>query len=97
MSPAAVGLLLVLSLLAIWYFEWLVPLGASTLIRIRGDSLQVLRGSVRAPVRSDLSDILRRAGVTRGFICINHQRRIVFSRSIPDSIRQHLRNVLASP
>ena len=96
MSPPFAGLLIVLSLLAIWYFELLVPLGTSTLIRIRGDSLLVARGSVRSHTQAALTDILRPAGVTHGFICFNERQRIVFSRNIPPAIRQHLRNVLAS-
>ena len=97
MSPPVVGLLILLCLLVIWYCELVVPLGASTHIVIRGDSLQVRRGIVRSHVQSALTDILRQAGVTRGFICVNDQRRIVFSRNIPPAIRQHLRNVLANP
>ncbi|MCX6873853.1 MAG: DUF3634 family protein [Verrucomicrobia bacterium] len=96
MSPPLVGLLILLCLLAIWYFEWVPPLGAVTFIRIRSGSLHLVRGTVRAPVLSDLTDILRPAGVTTGFICINGERRIVFSRSIPAAIHQPLRNVLAS-
>ena len=101
MSLALAGtlllLLLLLSLLAIWHFELLVPLAAGTLIRIRGGSLRVVRGSLRAQVLADLTDMVRQAGVTRGFICINARRRIIFSRNLPASIHQHLRNVLANP
>jgi hypothetical protein len=99
MSRALAGtlLLLLLSLLAIWHFELLVPLAAGTLIRIRGGSLRVVRGSLRAQVLADLTDMVRQAGVTRGFICINARRRIIFSRNLPASIHQHLRNVLANP
>ena len=97
MTPSFVGFLILTGLLAVWYFELLVPLGASVHIRVRGDSLRVVRGSVRAPVLADLTDMLRRAGVSRGFICINDRRRIVFSRNIPASIHQYLRNVLANP
>jgi len=96
MPPPLVGLLMLIGLLAIWYFELVVPLGATTHIRICGDSLRVLRGSVRSHVQTALTDILRSAGVTRGFICVTDKRRIVFSRNIPAEIRQQIRNLLAS-
>ena len=96
MTPSTAGLILVLGLLAVWYFELLVPLGAGTHIRIRGGALHVVRGIVRSHVQSALTDILRQAGVSNGFICINGQRRILFSRNIPLNIRQQLRNVLAN-
>lgn len=96
MSPEFVGLLLLCCLLAVWYLEVLPPMGASLVIRIRRGSVSAVRGSVRSHVIADLTDILRQERITRGFIALNDNQRIVFSRNIPAHLQQSLRNVLVN-
>lgn len=96
MRPEVVGLLVLLCLLALWYLEVFPPLGASLVIRIRGGRLVAATGSVRTQTLADLSEILRPAGITRGFLAIDDNRRILFSRNIPAHLHQQLRNVLAN-
>jgi hypothetical protein len=63
-------------------------------IRIRHQGLHISRGRLRADAREAVSDILRSAGVSRGFIAITAQNRVSFSSRIPSTIHQRLRNVL---
>ena len=96
MSAELVGFLLLIALLAVWYLEVMPPVGASLVIRIRGASLRVVRGGVRSHVVTDLTDILRPARLTRGFIALNDNQRVIFSRNIPAELHQQLRNVLVN-
>jgi len=96
MFPELVGLLVLLGLLAVWYLEFLPPLGASLVIRIRRDSVRVVRGSVRSTVLADLTEILRRERISRGYLALNDSQRIVFSLNIPAHLHQQLRNVLTN-
>lgn len=70
------------------------PLNSTTLLRISGGKLIIRRGRLQADARNHVSDMLRDAGVCRGFVAITSRNRIVFSRSIPSSLHQRLRNVL---
>jgi hypothetical protein len=72
----------------------LPPLNATTLISIRRGQVRLRKGQLRVHAKEDVSDILREAGVSRGFIAITAQNRVVFSRRIPSTIHQRLRNVL---
>jgi len=96
MSPELVACLLLLALLAGWYLEVMPPVRASLVIRIRGESLRVVRGGVRSHVVADLTAILLPAGITRGFIALNDNQRVIFSRHIPAELHQQLRNVLVN-
>ena len=70
------------------------PPHATTLIWIHGERLDVTRNRLRAQPREFLAEILREGGVTSGFIAVTPSKKVMFSRKIPDSIRQRLRNVL---
>ena len=73
---------------------WWPPFYADTLIRVHQGKLLVRRGIVRAQARAHVLDLLREAGVSRGFIAIRAGNRVAFSRGIPAAIHQQLRNVL---
>ena len=87
-----VGIVLA-GLLAVW-LGFVPPPYATTLIRIRDGELQVRRGRLQGLAREHISDILRDAGVSRGFIAITSANWVVFSRQIPRAIHQRLRNVI---
>lgn len=70
------------------------PPNASTLIRIRDGAVEVRRGQVRSDTREQIREILSEAGVSKGFIAITPQNWVGFSRHIPLTARQRLRNVL---
>ena len=67
---------------------------AETVVRFRAGKLSMKRGTLRTQVRDDLAEVLSGAGVTNGFICINAEGRVSFSRTIPSELHQRLRNVL---
>jgi hypothetical protein len=93
-------LVIVVLLLAAFSLVWLgfvPPPNTSTLIRIRDGSLQVSRGNLRPHVKEHVSDILRDAKVTKGFIAITSSNRLMFSRRIPARVHQRLRNVILNP
>jgi hypothetical protein len=96
MRPEFIGLLVLSSLIAIWWLEILPPLGAALVIRIRAGRLVAVAGSVRTQTLADLAEVLRPVGLTRGFLAINDRRRIIFSRNIPAPLHQQLRNILAN-
>jgi hypothetical protein len=74
---------------------WLngVPPGATTVVRIRAGDIRVERGQVKSMALEHVTDLLKEAGVTKGFIALS-ERRVSFSRSIPSQVRQRLRNVM---
>jgi hypothetical protein len=78
---------------SIW-LGFVPPPHAATLIHIRSGGLQVKRGRLQAHAREHVSEILQDAGVSRGFIAITSQNRVAFSRHIPSTVHQRLRNVL---
>lgn len=96
MAPEWLGVLIIVTLVLVWYFEIVPPLGATVVIRIRRGHPAAARGNVPSRVLTDLAGILREAGVDRGYIARNGDGRIVFSRSIPETIRQALRNVVVN-
>ena len=70
------------------------PPNATTVIQIRTGELRVTRGRIPPHAREHVTDILADAKVTRGFIAMTRSRKVIFSRHIPQAIRQQLRNVL---
>lgn len=70
------------------------PPGASTVVHFRRGSIRISRGSLRPHAREDVREMLSGAGVTRAFIAIMPNQRVVFSRKIPAAMHQRLRNVL---
>jgi hypothetical protein len=93
-------LIVIASLVGLVYFAirfgFVPPPGSATLIRIRDGMLEVRRGQIQPHAKEYIADILREAGVSRGFIAISRERRIAFSRQIPVTVHQALRNVLLS-
>jgi len=73
---------------------WLPPANAGTLIRIRGQVIEVQKGLLRTDAKNYVVEILREAKVTDGWIAIMGETEVVFSRRIPVAIHQRLRNVL---
>lgn len=72
------------------------PPHATTVIRISGEAIDVRRGHLQVQAREHVAGILHDAGVTRGFIAMTSQGRVVFSRNVPEEIHQRLRNVLVN-
>jgi hypothetical protein len=70
------------------------PPHASTLLRVQPGTIRVTKGQVKPFAREHVREILAEAGVARGFIAITHSNRVIFSRHIPESVHQRLRNVL---
>lgn len=70
------------------------PPHASVLLYFRSGRLRVARGKIRPHANEHVTDILNEAGVAKAFIAITPGNRVKFSRSIPESVRQRLRNVL---
>lgn len=93
-----IWILVLAAVLAVAFFGlgFLPPPHASTVIKIAGEAVEVRRGHVQGQAREHVTEILREAGVTRGFIALTSQSRVVFSRSVPETIRQRLRNVLVN-
>ena len=70
------------------------PPYAGTLIRIHAGEVKISRGQLSSTARQYVADILREAGVSSGYIAVTSADSITFSRTIPESIHQRLRNVL---
>lgn len=70
------------------------PPNASTLLYVRSGSIRVARGNLRPHAREHVLEILSGAEISAGFIAITAGNRVVFSRRIPATVHQRLRNVL---
>jgi hypothetical protein len=79
--------------LAVW-LGLVAPPHAVTLIRFRGGRVVVSRGSVKAYAREQVGDVLREAGVSSCFIAVTPGNRAAFSRKVPSSFHQRLRNII---
>ena len=88
-----IGSLAVVGFLA-FRLGFLPPPHATTLIRIRDGRVDVRRGQMRLHAKGQVADVLREAGVSSGFIAVTPGNRIAFSRSIPSTVHQRLRNVI---
>ena len=82
-----------LALLATWS-GIIAPPHATLLLRVRPDSLIISRGRLKPYAKEYVVEILKDFGVRKGFIAMTPGNRVVFSRHIPASARQRLRNVL---
>jgi len=98
--PGGVLLLLLLAVATVVVFGLPIglclvpPWNATTVIRIRAGKVSVKRGRLRGPIRDDVEEVVAGAGLTNGFIALTSEGRVCFSRNIPESTRQRLRNVL---
>jgi len=79
--------------MAVW-LGFVPPPNARLLIKIRGGSVRVARGSLKAHAREHVTEILSEIGINRGFIAVSADNRVAFSRQIPVAVHQRLRNVL---
>lgn len=95
---AALAIRVVLLALVIWWV--LVAFGivpspfSRTIIRIRKGSILVRGAELSPRAKEHVADIIRSAMVQGGFITLSASRSITFSREVPDSIRQQIRNIL---
>jgi len=89
----AIGGLLALAFLAIW-FGFVPPPNAGTLIQIRKGTVRVTRGRLKPHAKEHVIEILSEVRVSRGFIAVTADNRVAFSRGIPSAVHQRLRNVL---
>lgn len=90
---ALIGVSFALYYSAVW-LRYLPPPGVPTLLKIRGTNIDVVRGVLRSHSRDHLKGILSESNVSKGFITMSRANRVTFSRHIPDSVHQRLRNVL---
>lgn len=75
----------------------LPPTNARCLIRIRDGRVFVSGEALPHHATNSIADILRNAGVKKGFIALTPNKRIKFSYQIPKAIQQRLRNVMLNP
>ncbi|MDB6027684.1 MAG: hypothetical protein JWM68_3907 [Verrucomicrobiales bacterium] len=93
MSLIVIGILALLFYAAVW-LGIIPPPHAVVLLKIRKGAVLVTKGNLKGFARSNVAEILLAGGVTRGFIAITPAKRVSFSRQIPSSLHQRLRNVL---
>jgi len=75
-------------------FGFVPPLTAETLICFRNGAVVVTRGKLLPHAKSAIAEVLGEAGVINGFIAVVAGPRVRFSRNIPTTIHQRLRNIL---
>lgn len=90
----AVIVCLGLAAVAIVWLGVIPPPNAVVVLKIREGSACVKRGRLQLHVQDHVNEILSEEGIARGFIALTPNNRVVFSRQIPGSVRQRLRNVL---
>lgn len=90
---AVAALVLVAGFLLI-HFGLLPPPHAHTLVRFQGGQLQLKRGQLRGLARDQVRVLLEEAGVSKGYLAITSSPRVYFSRTIPSTYHQRLRNVV---
>lgn len=76
--------------------RWLAPPWAVLILRIHADGVRLGKGQLSGQLRERLAEILRESGITSGFIAQMRNRRVIFSRNLPASVQQRLRNVLVN-
>ena len=93
-----VGIIVVGAIVAlIVRVSFLPPLNAITVLRIRNGGAFISGDSLPLHVKLSVAEIIHEAGLKKGFIAIASDRRAKFSRNIPPTIHQRLRNVLLNP
>ncbi|HJZ91921.1 MAG TPA: DUF3634 family protein [Gemmataceae bacterium] len=91
-----VAVVAVLVFLAVAYAWYLSSQARVWVVRVRDGNLVLMKGKIAQTVVADLGEVLQRHSVRRGALYgINRRGRVTlgFSRSIPPSCRQSLRNV----
>ena len=93
MSLVVIVILGLLFYATVW-LGFIPPPHAVIVLKIRNGAVQVTKGNLKGYARSNVVELLSTAGVSRGFIAITPAKRVSFSRQIPASLHQRLRNVL---
>jgi hypothetical protein len=88
-----IPVLVAVGLLSVW-LGLVAPPHAVTIIRFSGGRALVSRGTVTAYARDQVGDVLREAGVSSCFIAVTPGKRVAFSRKVPSSFHQRLRNIM---
>lgn len=65
-----------------------------TTIRIRNGQIRIAGADLQPRARQHVADVMRETRLPAGFITLSADRRLKFSRSIPEGMRQRLRNIL---
>lgn len=95
-----VPLLIRILILAVPVWWLLVGIGllpspfSRTTVRIRNGQIRIAGADLPPRARQHVADVVREAGLPAGFITLSGDRRVTFSRSIPEGMRQRLRNIL---
>ena len=84
----------VLAAAALVWFGFVPSPFAPTLIRYRAGKLEVSKGTLLPRARAQVAELLESAEVSKCFFTISPQNKVLFSRQIPSSIHQRLRNVI---
>ncbi|HEU6449092.1 MAG TPA: DUF3634 family protein [Verrucomicrobiae bacterium] len=87
------GCLAALIIAAVW-FGFFPPPNALALLRFRDGVVFISKGQIKSYAKEDIAQILSAAGVTKCFIAIMASKRVIFSRHVPNTVHQRLRNVL---
>jgi len=96
MAPLFLRLLILVGL-AWWLLVGiglLPPPFSRTTIRIRNGQIRIAGADLPPRVRAYVADVVREAMLPGGFIALSGNRRVAFSRGIPEGVRQRLRNIL---
>lgn len=70
------------------------PATAVTLIEIKPGGIQLAKGRIKPSAREMVQEILTQSGVKDGFIAVSSGNHVSFSRHVPETVHQRLRNVL---
>lgn len=95
-----IPLLLRLALLVAIGWWALVALGffaspfSRTVIRIRNGQIRVDGADLSPRAKEHVGDVIREAMIFSGFISLSARREVRFSRDVPESVHQRLRNIL---
>ena len=82
----------------IYGFSDAISLGEIPKIQVRyqGGNCQLVNGHVSLKMRNDIADTLKGAGVSKAAIRQMKDGSFRFSRSVPERIRQRLRNMIVA-
>ena len=95
-----IPLLLRVALIAAAVWWALIALGfiaspfSRTIIRIRNCQISVQGADLSTRVKEHITDVIREAMIFSGFVSLSSRREVRFSRDIPQSVHQRLRNIL---
>ena len=76
--------------------RWIDRLAATILIDLKDDSASLGKGTVSSLVLREISEIITQQPGLQGYLWFEKSGRWRFSDSIPETIQQRIRNVLAS-